>query len=355
MAIRKVWIAFACVLLTLLAASVSVSAEDLQAIPALTARVTDLTATLAASDIATLDAELAALERRKGAQIAVLIDRDDRAGDDRAVRDARVRCVEARPQERRRRRARRRREKRPARAHRGRLRSRRRDPGRRRQAHRARLHVAAIPRRRFRRRPRGRSARTDRADRRRAAAGAAGPTRQRYHRHGRGGIRSISRLVSCSAASLPCSRCCCSRARASIARCSAACPNARDRSRSAQSTRYRSRILLRNPLSIARCAADRRGPCCGRRTLAAAEPGLAAPRARRRRGSSGSSSSDSSSSGSQQLGQRIQRRRRQLRRRRRVRQLVMPAAGLRTGPRISKVSASQEEGVPCCALHSCSC
>jgi len=73
MAIRKVWIGLACVLLTLLAASVSVSAEDLQAIPALTARVTDLTATLAASDIATLDAELAALERRKGAQIAVLM------------------------------------------------------------------------------------------------------------------------------------------------------------------------------------------------------------------------------------------------------------------------------------------
>ena len=73
MAIRKVWIAFACVLLTLLAASVSVNAEDLQAIPALATRVSDLTATLAASDIATLDAELAALERRKGAQIAVLM------------------------------------------------------------------------------------------------------------------------------------------------------------------------------------------------------------------------------------------------------------------------------------------
>jgi uncharacterized protein len=49
------------------------SAEDLQAIPALTERVTDLTATLAASDRASLDATLAALEERKGAQVAILL------------------------------------------------------------------------------------------------------------------------------------------------------------------------------------------------------------------------------------------------------------------------------------------
>jgi uncharacterized protein len=73
MAIRMIPIAFVCVLLALFAAFAGANAEDLQAIPALTARVTDLTATLAASDIATLDAELAALEHRKGAQIAVLM------------------------------------------------------------------------------------------------------------------------------------------------------------------------------------------------------------------------------------------------------------------------------------------
>lgn len=44
-----------------------------QAVPALTARVTDLTGTLVAGEIQTLDAELAAVERAKGAQIAVLV------------------------------------------------------------------------------------------------------------------------------------------------------------------------------------------------------------------------------------------------------------------------------------------
>jgi uncharacterized protein len=46
---------------------------DLQPIPALTARVTDLTSTLDAGQKQTLEGELAALEQRKGAQIAVLI------------------------------------------------------------------------------------------------------------------------------------------------------------------------------------------------------------------------------------------------------------------------------------------
>ncbi|HET7925070.1 MAG TPA: TPM domain-containing protein [Rhodanobacteraceae bacterium] len=46
---------------------------DVQPIPALTARVTDLTSTLDAGQKQTLTGELAALEQRKGAQIAVLI------------------------------------------------------------------------------------------------------------------------------------------------------------------------------------------------------------------------------------------------------------------------------------------
>ena len=66
------------VLLALLAcclfASLAHSAEgDLQPIPALTSRVTDLTGTLDAQQKQTLESELAALEQRKGAQIAVLI------------------------------------------------------------------------------------------------------------------------------------------------------------------------------------------------------------------------------------------------------------------------------------------
>ncbi|MFI5320513.1 MAG: TPM domain-containing protein [Myxococcota bacterium] len=49
------------------------SAEELQPIPALSARVTDLTGTLDADQRATLEQKLAAFEARKGAQIAVLI------------------------------------------------------------------------------------------------------------------------------------------------------------------------------------------------------------------------------------------------------------------------------------------
>jgi len=55
-------------------ASIAHSAEgDLQPIPALTSRVTDLTGTLDAQQKQTLESELAALEQRKGAQIAVLM------------------------------------------------------------------------------------------------------------------------------------------------------------------------------------------------------------------------------------------------------------------------------------------
>lgn len=48
-------------------------AQELQPVPALTARVTDLTATLSAEQKASLDAKLAAFEAGKGAQIAVLL------------------------------------------------------------------------------------------------------------------------------------------------------------------------------------------------------------------------------------------------------------------------------------------
>ena len=48
-------------------------AQDLQPIPALTARVIDSTATLDAAQIAALDAKLAAFEKGRGAQIVVLM------------------------------------------------------------------------------------------------------------------------------------------------------------------------------------------------------------------------------------------------------------------------------------------
>jgi uncharacterized protein len=60
-------LAFACVI-----AGVAV-AQDPQPIPDLHARVTDLTGTLDAGQVQTLDGELAALEQRKGAQIGVLM------------------------------------------------------------------------------------------------------------------------------------------------------------------------------------------------------------------------------------------------------------------------------------------
>ena len=48
-------------------------AQDLQAVPPLTARVTDTTGTLTAEQKSALEGKLAALEREKGAQVAVLI------------------------------------------------------------------------------------------------------------------------------------------------------------------------------------------------------------------------------------------------------------------------------------------
>ena len=57
----------------LLCLSGLVGAQALQPVPALSVRVTDQTATLSADQRARLDAKLAAFERQKGAQIAVLI------------------------------------------------------------------------------------------------------------------------------------------------------------------------------------------------------------------------------------------------------------------------------------------
>ena len=50
-----------------------VVAQDLQPVPPLTARVTDLTGTLTDEQRAALEAKLAAFEREKGAQVAVLV------------------------------------------------------------------------------------------------------------------------------------------------------------------------------------------------------------------------------------------------------------------------------------------
>jgi uncharacterized protein len=57
----------------LMALGIASPEDALQAIPSLTSRVTDVTATLSDADKSSLEAKLAALERRKGAQVAVLI------------------------------------------------------------------------------------------------------------------------------------------------------------------------------------------------------------------------------------------------------------------------------------------
>ena len=64
-----IWLAGCCLLL----GAGLAGAEDLQALPVLTARVTDLSATLSADQRGQLEAKLAAFEARKGAQIAVLL------------------------------------------------------------------------------------------------------------------------------------------------------------------------------------------------------------------------------------------------------------------------------------------
>ena len=59
--------------IVLLGLAVVASAQTAQLIPPLSARVTDLTATLSAEQRSQLEAKLAAFERQKGAQIAVLM------------------------------------------------------------------------------------------------------------------------------------------------------------------------------------------------------------------------------------------------------------------------------------------
>jgi uncharacterized protein len=67
-------LAAGCAVLALLAAGVrSGAAQDLQPVPKLTARVTDLTGTLTAEQQTALEQKLAAFEAAKGAQLAVLI------------------------------------------------------------------------------------------------------------------------------------------------------------------------------------------------------------------------------------------------------------------------------------------
>ena len=73
---RADWLAALLVLVGLALSCVSgpyVRAEALQPIPALTARVTDKTGTLSAATTAHLEQRLAAFERTKGSQVAVLI------------------------------------------------------------------------------------------------------------------------------------------------------------------------------------------------------------------------------------------------------------------------------------------
>lgn len=68
---RRAWIVLAA-LLALLPAF-ALAQEGLVAIPALQARVTDLTGTLSAEQKASLENSLAALEQRKGSQLAILV------------------------------------------------------------------------------------------------------------------------------------------------------------------------------------------------------------------------------------------------------------------------------------------
>jgi uncharacterized protein len=60
-------------LLLMLAATLASAAQDLQPVPPLAARVTDLTGTLTAQEQTELEQKLAALEARKGSQLAVLL------------------------------------------------------------------------------------------------------------------------------------------------------------------------------------------------------------------------------------------------------------------------------------------
>ena len=62
-----------CVCLALLLTGGALQAQEVQPVPALTARVMDRTATLSANDLSTVEQQLAALEQRTGAQVVVLM------------------------------------------------------------------------------------------------------------------------------------------------------------------------------------------------------------------------------------------------------------------------------------------
>ena len=162
------------VLAGIVAARSAAAAEgDPQAIPALTAHVTDLTGTLDATQKQTLESELTALEKAKGAQLGVLMvpttapediaqygirvadawKLGRKGTDDGAILD--------------------RRQERSARAHRSGSRSRRRDSRCGRLARDPRVHRATFPRQRLLRRHPRRDRRVGQADQRRAAAAAA--------------------------------------------------------------------------------------------------------------------------------------------------------------------------------------
>lgn len=70
---RTAWRSLAALLLFAFVGCGSAFAQDLQPVPALTARVIDQTGTLDASQRAALEARLAAFEQRKGSQIVVLM------------------------------------------------------------------------------------------------------------------------------------------------------------------------------------------------------------------------------------------------------------------------------------------
>lgn len=70
---RRVWTLFAALCLTLVALPAQVCAQPLQPVPPLTARVTDLSGTLDATQRQRLEAALAAIEQKKGSQVAILM------------------------------------------------------------------------------------------------------------------------------------------------------------------------------------------------------------------------------------------------------------------------------------------
>ncbi|MFG6446730.1 TPM domain-containing protein [Roseateles sp. BYS180W] len=67
------WVAALCLMAAVLLASTSALAQQLQAIPALSARVTDTAALLSADERQALEAQLAAFEAEAGPQMAVLL------------------------------------------------------------------------------------------------------------------------------------------------------------------------------------------------------------------------------------------------------------------------------------------